>query len=407
MPTTAYRFLDSSAIHLVEQNAATLLREQGILLKGDPQSLDTLASIGGIIEGERVYLNADLLREIITSTAPPQFMHPARNPIRSTLIGGGDSVCCPVYGAPQFYSPNRSRRFGTLVDYQALVAMAQASPAITNTGHMICVPNDAPEDSVKRSLHMAHAHLHFADKPFIGSILSPQALSSVVELTHSAFATPQTDGVRLLHLINSIPPLTYPANALACLRKAVQLRQGVMIASFMQMGAMAPCTVMGALAQGLAEVMVGAALAQLYAPGSAMVLGIYGLPFSMRRMLPEFGDPISWQMQLSAGSVLRRLNVPVLAYAGLTSSNTDDAQAGYQAGFHTLSAFYSGADFLLHSVGWLENGRQVSMVKFQREAHSLMLLNKVTANQDLSVLEMEQETKIRYQSTLNRLLSEC
>jgi trimethylamine---corrinoid protein Co-methyltransferase len=403
MLSNTYSYLSHTALDAVEQNAVTILREQGVLLKGDAQSLDTLAAIGADIQGERVRLDGRLLREIITATAPSQFIHHARNPQRSTLIGGGTPICTPIYGAPQFKPLNRPRRAATIQDYDYLVALAQSLPALQNTGHMICVPNDLDENPVLRSLKMAAAHLHHADKPFMGSILSPQALESVAILTNSAFHSPQTDGVRLIHLINSIPPLTYPANALACLRRAVQLQQGVIITSFMLMGAMAPVSIMGALAQGLAEVLVGAALAQLYAPGAAMILGIYAAPFSMRKMLPEFGGPVSHQIQLSAASLLHRLGTPVLGYAGLTSSNLNDSQAGYQASLSTQTVLCSKADFLLHSAGWLENGRQVCEHKMIMDAQNLLPYIKLD-QEDMAAMPMDDKVCTRFNKTLTGLL---
>lgn len=396
-PSQPLKLFNEATLSLIEDNSDKILTEIGVDLKDDLESLDVLAAAGGRVDGQRVRVSSNLLREIITANAPSSFVQHARNPKRSISIGNGRPVFSPVYGPPKVRDREGRLKNGDVMSYQTFIRLAQAAPAIGNAGHMICVLNDVLES--KRHLEMARAHLLLSDKPFIGSIASPEALQDVIELTDAAFDYGDATDCRLLHLINPVPPLTYPGNPLKALRAAAKAGQGVILSSFMMLGATAPVGVLGALSQGLAEAMVGLALAQLYRPGTPVILGIYSIPFDMRSMLPRFGDPISQFTQNGAVALARRLNIPALGYGGFTSSKTDDAQAGCEGAMATRAAVDAGADFIIHAAGWLENGRSACITKFERESAAL------AANQAESPepVELSATTAARFNDTLTRL----
>jgi len=355
------------SLDTIEANADRILAEVGIRFD-DAETLDLWRQFGGEVSDITVRLDGARLREVIRASAPARFVLRARNPARDTVIGGGSLVAAPIYGAPNLLLAGGERASGSLAAYRTLVAMAHAAPALTNTGQMICVMNDVAEH--QRPLAMALAHLSLSDKPFMGSVASPKAARDVIDavaLVHGG----ALDGCDLLHLINATPPLGFQANPLQCLRAIASSGQGCLVTSYMMMGATAPVTPMGALAQGYAEVLAGMALTQLWAPGTPVVMGLFGMPFSMRSMLPVYGDPVSRVMQHGAVQLARRLGVPVRGDAGLTSAKLDDAQAGYESAAATHAAVTAGADFLLHSAGWLESGRTVGMEKFRRDAEML------------------------------------
>jgi len=55
----------------------------------------------------------------------------------------------------------------------------------------------------------------------------------------------------------------------------------------------------------------------------------------------------------------------------ITSAKVDDAQSGAEGGRVLSAAVASGAHFILHAAGWLEQGRTVSLEKFRRDAAAL------------------------------------
>ncbi len=353
-----YALLEEPALASIEAQAAQILDEIGIELRGDPDSLDAMTSVGARIEGERVRIGADRLRDLIAH-APASFIWQGKTEATSVTVGGDRPVVVPFYGPPSVRHADDTIRQGTLEDYRELVRLCKASPAIDSTGFQLCIAHEG--DALVPYMELARAHLELSDKPMMGTVLSEDALREVA----SAAGVKDTDeDCRLLHLINLTPPLVFQANPLRCLRASAELGQASLVASYMMMGATAPVTIAGALAQGLAEIMVGLALTQVYRPGAPVVGGIFATPFSMQFMGPIFGTPESHLAQLASCQLVRRLGVPCRGDGLVTSSKINDAQAGYEGVNAFGASLAGGADLILHAAGWLEFGRTVGVDKF-------------------------------------------
>lgn len=367
-PPGMHGMLDDLDLDGIERGADRVLSEIGVRFQGDPETLEVLGSIGGLVAGETVRLDGMVLRRIIRERAPRSFVLRGRNPDRDTVIGGCDRpVIAPMYGAPDVLLDDGRRMRGTRDAYRRLVELAHGFPGVANTGQMLCVMDDVPEET--RPLQMLNLHLECSDKPFMGNIGSPEATEEVIALTSAAVGRkPRGGQCNLLHLINASPPLTYWPNPLKCLRVVALAGEASMVTSYMMMGASSPVAVAGSLIQGYAEVLAGLALTQLWRPGAPVVMGILGYPFDMKSMLPNFGDPASQLVQHGATQLARRLGVPARGDGPVTSSKVDDAQAGWEGGQAMAASIASGADFILHGAGWLEQGRCMSFSKFSRDA---------------------------------------
>lgn len=368
------RFLDgySSQISLIEDQADRILSDVGIRFEGDNETIELWVRFGARVVGDTVYLNGADLRRLIRERAPRNFTVLARDPNEDRAIGPlHPPVLAPVYGPPNVLLRNGQRAAGSRDLYREMVSMADGFDAIGNTGHMLCVMNDVAEDD--RPLEMARAHLECSGKSFMGSVASPEGALAVIEWTRANIdrRKPDTPSCHLLHLINSTPPLVYKSNPLKCLRTVAEAGEGIIVTSYMMLGATGPVTLAAALAQGYAECMAGMALAQLWRPGTSVVMGLFATQFSMRAMQPWFGDPLSQTVQLYATALARHLGIPIRGDGGITSSFLDDAQAGYEGGRATSIALTVGCDFILHAAGWLESGRTVSLSKFERESAAL------------------------------------
>ena len=361
---------DPSVLDTIERNADRILSETGIRLDC-PDTVERLRAIGADARDGRVFLDGAALREVVRRSAPSTFRVRGRSPARDIDIGAhGVSHFAPIYGAPDVLLDTGERVKGNLALYRELVCLAHASPGITNTGHMICVIDDVAEE--RRPWAMMHAHLTCSDKPFMGCIAPARFSRDFIAAAREAIGRPAEPGAcNLVHLVNCTPPLTYWKVPLACLREIAEAGEAAMISSYMMMGATSPVTIGGALAQGYAEVLAGMAIAQLWNPGTPVIMGILAWPFDMRSMLPNFGDPASRLVQYHAAALARRLGVPCRGDGAVTSSKIDDAQAGSEGAGNLFAAVNSGASFVLHSAGWLEQGRCVSIAKLRRDGAAI------------------------------------
>nr|WP_254440671.1 trimethylamine methyltransferase family protein [Ruegeria sp. HKCCA6837] len=382
-----YALLDETALTTIEAQAAQILDEVGVELQGDPQSLDAMASVGARIEGERVRADADVLRQLI-SQAPSSFVWRGKTDEASVRVGGGEPVFVPFYGPPNVRNHDGDLALGQLEDYRQIVRLCDQSRILDSTGFQLCIAHRGEE--LMPYTELAQAHLELSDKPMMGTVVSEEALRDVANLAG------HQDGCRLLHLINLTPPLVYQPNPLRCLRASSELGQASLVASYMMMGATAPVTVAGALAQGLAEIMVGLSLTQIYRAGCPVVGGLFATPFSMQFMGPVFGTPESQLAQIAGCQLVKRLGIPCRGDGLVTSSKLNDAQAGYEGAGAVSASLLGGADLILHSAGWLEFGRTIGMEKLVSDEALIATnpyLRKIPASRKANMTEIPVSTE--------------
>jgi trimethylamine--corrinoid protein Co-methyltransferase len=131
---------------------------------------------------------------------------------------------------------------------------------------------------------------------------------------------------------------------------------------------MGPVTTAGGLAQCFAEATFCVALGQLERAGSPAILGNFLSSMSLRSGSPTFGTPEPALAYLAIGQLARRLGVPLRCGGNLCASKVADAQAASESANSLWPALLAGANFVLHSAGWLEAGLAMSYEKFVMDA---------------------------------------
>ena len=163
--------LNEEALELIEHNAETVLEEIGIEFREFKPALTLLKDAGAEVDGERVRFPRGLCRQLL-ATAPSEYTQHARNPERSTIIGGNRTVLAPAYGPPFIRNLNEGRRYATIEDFQNFVKLTYMSPGLHHSGGTICEPVDIPVN--KRHLDMVYSHIKYSDKPFMGYVTEPE-----------------------------------------------------------------------------------------------------------------------------------------------------------------------------------------------------------------------------------------
>jgi hypothetical protein len=80
---------------LLEHNADTILRGDRHRFSRRPGGAAIWKAAGADVQGERVHFARGMCRELVQRTAPREFTQHARNPARSVLIGGKNTVFAP------------------------------------------------------------------------------------------------------------------------------------------------------------------------------------------------------------------------------------------------------------------------------------------------------------------------
>jgi trimethylamine--corrinoid protein Co-methyltransferase len=383
-----YEVLGEEGLSLMEQNADTILEEIGIDFRDDPEALELWKAAGADVKGERVHFPRGMCRSLIQKTAPRQFTQHARNPARSVVIGGQNTVFAPAYGSPFVRNLDEGRRYAKIEDFRNFVKLAYMSTSLHHSGGTICEPVDLPVN--KRHLDMVYSHLKYSDKAFMGSVTAPEraedsvALAKIVfgsELTDPATGRPKT---MIINLINVNSPMTYDATMLGAAKVYARANQAVIITPFILAGAMSPVTVAGTVAQTLAEALAGLAFVQLVNPGAPMVLGSFASSISMQSGAPTFGTPEPALVLYTMAALARRLGIPFRSGGSLCASKIPDAQAAFESANTLLPTCLAGVNFVLHTAGWLEGGLAMGYEKFVMDADQAGMMHTLLAGVDLT-----------------------
>jgi trimethylamine--corrinoid protein Co-methyltransferase len=361
-----YDILSEENLLKIESTADRILAEIGIEFRDDPVALDHWRRAGAKIDGVLVKFEPGLLREVL-KTAPQSFVQHARNPARSVEIGGKSVVFSPAYGSPFVMDIDKGRRYGTIEDFRNFVKLAQSSPWLHHSGGTICEPVDVPVN--KRHLDMVYSHIKYSDRGFMGSVTSESRAEDSIEMARIVFGRDFVDrNCVILGNVNVNSPLVWDATMTTALRAYARANQAAVIVPFILGGAMGPVTSAGAIAQSLAETMAGCALTQLERPGAPVIFGNFLSSMSLRSGSPTFGTPEPAIGSMVIGQLARRLKLPLRCSGNFTTSKLPDAHAMNEGTMSMLAAVHCGANFILHSAGFLDGLLSMSYEKFVMDA---------------------------------------
>lgn len=360
-----YDLLGEEGLALVESKADDLLAEVGIDVN-DEIALALFRDAGASIDGVRVRFDRGHVRALC-ATAPRTFTQHARNPARSVEIGGDAVVFAPAYGSPFVRDLAGGRRYGALEDFQNFVKLTYATPWLHHSGGTVCEPVDVPVN--KRHLDMVYAHLRYSDKAFMGSVTHEDRARDSIEMARIVFGADFVDeNCVILGNCNVNSPLVWDLTMTSAIRAYAEANQAAVIVPFILGGAMGPVTVAGAVAQSHAETMVGVALTQLVRPGCPVIYGNFLSSMALRSGSPTFGTPEPAIGSLLVGQLARRVGLPLRCSGSFTSSKVPDGQAMLESAVSMQAAILCGANFILHSAGWLEGGLAMGYEKFMIDA---------------------------------------
>src|SRR5215218_8537685 len=325
-----YEILSEEAVATLDGGWRRIVSELGIEFTM-PEAAAEFEKAGQDVDGHLVKLDPDFVLEQVAK-APREFDVQARNPEHSIHIGGDSMAFASVYGPP-FVRDGDERRNASMADFENFCRLSQAFPQLDSAGGTVGM----------------------------GEILfgSREAIEE----------TPVS-----ISLINVNSPLRYDDRMLAAMLEYVRAGQPVVITPFLLMGAMSPVSIPAALTQQMAEALAGIALAQLLRPGTPVIFGSFLSNTDMQSGSPSFGTPESAVGLLCTGQIARHFGLPWRSGGGLTASQTADAQAAYEAMMTMMPTMLAGANFVMHSAGWLESGLVSCYEKFVVDVELLRML---------------------------------
>jgi len=387
--TPPARILSDDAIEAIHEASLTILEEIGIdfLL---PEARDRLAAVGVGVDGERVRFDRALVMDLV-ARAPAVFDVHARAPERSVALGGDEIVICSVASAPNVSDLDGGRRVGNREDYRNLLKLTQSLNAMHAVGGYPVEPVDV--HASVRHLEALRDMVTLTDKIPHAYSLGRQRIEDGIEIVRIARGVDRAtlEGQpSLFSVINASSPLRFDHPMLEGVIALAEAGQVTVITPFTLAGAMAPVTVVGALAQQNAEALAGIAFSQVVRPGAPVVYGGFTSNVDMKSGAPAFGTPEYMQAAIVGGQLARRYNLPYRS-SNVNAANVPDAQAAWESAFSLWGTVTGGVNLMMHGCGWMEGGLTASFEKMVMDADMISMvaafLDPLTVDGDSLALE--------------------
>jgi trimethylamine--corrinoid protein Co-methyltransferase len=366
--------LAADQVEAIHQASLEILRDIGVnfLL---PEAREILRQGGAMLEdgGSRVRFDPALV-EALVAKAPDRFVLHARNPGHDCVIGGDHLCFLTVGGAPNISDLARGRRPGNFADYCDVLRVAQSLNVIHAVAGYPLEPIDL--DPKERHLVAGEALATLTGKPLFGIPLGRRRILDMIEMARLVHGLSEAELLLrpvIFTNINANSPLQYDRPMLWAMIEMARANQPTIVTPFTLAGAMAPVTIIGALAQQNAEALAGIALIQLVRPGAPVVYGGFTSNVDMHSGAPAFGTPEATQAAIIGGQLVRRYRLPY-RLSNVNTANAPDAQAAYESAMSLWGAIMGGGNMIIHAAGWMEGGLCASFEKMVIDAEMLQLM---------------------------------
>ncbi|MEM8777184.1 MAG: trimethylamine methyltransferase family protein, partial [Pseudomonadota bacterium] len=361
--------IDEETVETLERQVDWLIEDIGIEFRDDPEAHRIWTKAGAEVKDNRINADASWIRALCKS-APSEFQQVARNSKRSVTIGGENQVFAPIYGAPFVRDLEGGRRYGDMESFEKLVKLAFLHPNLHHTGLVICEPCDVPVSH--RHLDMVYLHMTRSDKPHLGAITEMSRAQDSVDMAEILHGKEVMDEhCVIMGNVNTNSPLLVDKVVSQAIQVYCGRGQGIVVVPFILSGAMGPVSTAASVTQAMAEAMMCCAFSQIVKPGAPFVLGNFLSSMSLKSGAPTFGMPEPVMSNYAIGQMARRLGLPLRCGGSLTASKIEDAQAAYESADSMHSTALAGANFVLHSAGWLEGGLCTGFEKLVMDADRL------------------------------------
>jgi trimethylamine---corrinoid protein Co-methyltransferase len=393
-PFEPARIFSADQVESIHLAALGMLENKGMRVLSQ-RGRAALAAAGAQVDESSmmVRLERGLVAKALT-TVPAEVELVARNPLRSSRVGGRHVVFAPVAGPPSVHDLRRGKRTGSLEDFQNYVRLVQSFDVMHVLGQMV-EPQDVPLP--ERHLETSLAQLTLGDKvPYFYCRGSGQLADcfAMARIAHGMDEAAFRGRAVCYTICNTNSPLQLDIPMTDGIVEFAEHGQLVIVTPFTLAGAMAPITIAGALTLAHAEALFGITLTQAVRPGTPVMYGSFTSNVDMKSGSPAFGTPEYTKAAFGAGQLARHIGVPWRC-SSATAANAADAQAAYESEMSLWGALLGGCNFILHAAGWLEGGLTASFEKFILDIEMLQMFAEVfqpvaTSPEDIAVEAVEE-----------------
>ena len=182
----------------------------------------------------------------------------------------------------------------------------------------------------------------------------------------------------IFHYCEPIPPLMHDDESVKKVLYCAAAGVPVVYMPYCLMGATAPVTLAGALAQSNAEILSGLVIHQAKAEGAPFIIGAMPSTIDMKTTVGTYGSP-ELHLQIAASSELAHYyGLPFYGTAGCSDAKTLDYQTVSEATMSLFTALLSKAN-VVHDLGFMDHANMVSPELVVLSDEILNMLNVVSS----------------------------
>ena len=350
MGRAAIHMWSAEECQTVHEATLAVLEKAGVEVMYEP-ALDYYRKAGARVEGSRVRLDRRLIDEALAS-APRSWLVHSRGRDEQLELADGNTYFGTGSDCLYVFDPDTLvRRRATLADVEDLSVLCEQLPNIDFVMSM-AFPENLPPDVDILSQHVAM--LKGTRKPLL---LTPQHGHHLGLMKEMAEVCGCGDSLMVYAMPS--PPLMHDELALTKIMACADLRIPLIYSPAPTAASTAPASVTGVVVTANAEVLSGLVLHQLVKPGSPFVYGAGCDTLDMKAMVNPYVSP-EWLVGCHAGRELAHFyGLPSFSYAAYSDAKLLDEQWSAETAMTAVFGALSRAT-LLHDVGYLESGMQVS-----------------------------------------------
>jgi trimethylamine--corrinoid protein Co-methyltransferase len=350
--SVSFRVLSDEQVWAIHRAALDILENTGcnVLHKG---ARTLLKQAGALVEGDRVRVPQHIVEECIR-TVPKGFVAFDREGNRALEVEGRKSC----YGTSTASPKTRDAFSGEIRETRVadITFGAKVADALPNIDWVMPMGSSQDVPALVADVYEFEAVVTNTTKPIVFIGYSARGSERVYEM--AAEVSGGLEALRqrpfLIAYPEPISPLVYPEEVVERVFISADLFMPQIPGPSVQLGATGPVTLAGAIAQAVAESLMGIVLAQLRRPGAPCVLGVNLPVFDMATAQATVAAPEMSLALAGQAEVAQALGLPTWGLAGATDSKVLDAQAGVESAFSILAQGLAGLN-LIHDVGYMDS----------------------------------------------------
>ncbi len=348
-----YNFFTDDQKKSIHEASLSILEETGMLVK-NKEALEIFKKHGCRVDGQMVKFPRQAVNEKLAS-APPTFTFTAQNPDFDVTLPGSRPVIVTGSSAPNVVDPiTGEERRGTSRDVANIAYLINELPGF-DVFSISILADDAPPDM--RSLYRFYPALKNCKKPVRSNTPTIPDLEKVLDLGYTIAGGEKAYLARPFinhHYCPVISPLTYDVESTEAVIYLVKKGLPVYGTVVPNAGMTSPMSLLSTLTLGNAEFLSLTFLMQAVRPGAEVIYAVLSTVADMRAGDYAPGAIETGILQMGHSEMARFYNVPSGGYIGLTNSQSNDVQNGYETALNTAAALLGGSD--LFNMGGLLGG---------------------------------------------------